>query len=113
MEFWQIALIAVAVLLLIIGIILIIVLKKGKNKIVVDEAYIAHLVDTLGAKENISSYRVDNARVKFELKDLSKANLEELHKLSPKGVFVTNNTIKTLLKYDSSIIIKMLDKTLN
>jgi hypothetical protein len=32
--------------------------------------------------------------------------------ISKNGVFVTGNNVKTLFKYDSEVVIKMLDKSL-
>ena len=43
------------------------------------------LISSLGAKENIISYSVENSRVKFELLDVSKANLDSLKELSSKA----------------------------
>ena len=85
-------------------------MKKGHVK--VDEEFMATLFTALGGCENICKYSVDNSRVKFELVNLNLANLETLKELSPKGVFVTGNNIKTLFKYESFLIVKMLDKKL-
>ena len=84
--------------------------KSKKDHVKVDEEFINTLFDYLGGQDNIVKYSVDNSRVKFEVKDLKLANLDGLKKLSPKGVFITNNNIKTLFKYESHLIIKMLDK---
>lgn len=101
------AVIAIVVVAIVIGI-----LKGKKGKIKVDEEFMEQLFQALGGKDNIKGYSVENARVKFELLDLKVADLDSLKTLSPKGVFVTNNHVKTLFKYESQIIVKMLDKML-
>lgn len=112
MKTWQIILIVVGILLLLSVLIFIIIKNKKKGKVKIDTEFINSLLNYLGGKENIKGYSIDNARVKFELNDISKASLDDLHALSPKGVFVTNNNVKTLFKYESKEIIQMLNKTL-
>lgn len=85
---------------------------KNKGHVKVDEEFICTLIDSLGGKDNIKSYCVDNSRVKFELVNLTFAKLDTIKELSPKGVFITGNNIKTLFKYESFLIVKMLDKKL-
>lgn len=109
---WLIPLVCVLAAIFLLILIISIVKASRKKGIKVDEEFIKDLLNTLGGKENILKYTVDNARVKFELQDLTKADLTHLHELSPKGVFVTGNSVKTLFKYEASTIIKMLDKTL-
>lgn len=101
-----------AFLVLLIAIIVILLIKKRHKGIKVDDVFINELLTILGGKENIEAYSVDNARVKFVLNDLNKADLKSLHNLSPKGVFVSGKNVKTLFKYESNMIVKMLDKTL-
>lgn len=83
---------------------------KNKGHVKVDEEFMTTLIESLGGKDNIKSYCVDNSRVKFELLDLTLAKLDTIKELSPKGVFITGNNIKTLFKYESFLIVKMLDK---
>lgn len=100
------------VVIVIAAVVIILCTKKGKKKIVVDEELISNMISYLGGKENIKSYSKENARVKFEVNELDKVNLESLKTISIKGVFVTGNNVKTLFKYDSELIVKMLDKIL-
>ena len=86
------------------AIFLVIKAKKGGSKIKIDAEFIDNLVDILGGKENILSVTNDNGRIKFELSDLDKANLQGLKDLSQSGVFVTNNTVKTLFPHDAKTI---------
>jgi phosphotransferase system IIB component len=101
-----------AVAILISLITCIILTKRNKGKVVVDEELIENLISFLGGKENIKSYNKDNGRVKFEIYDLSLVNLDNMKSISKNGVFVTGNNVKTLFKYDSEVVIKMLDKSL-
>ncbi len=104
--------IVILVAIIVAGIFILVCTKKGKNKIVVDEELINSMVSYLGGKENIKNYSKENARVKFEVLNLESVNLDSLKTISEKGVFVTGNNVKTLFKYDSDLIIKMLDKIL-
>lgn len=74
------------------------------------ESFMSTMLLALGGIENIKDYSVENARVKFELNDVNLAKLDTLKELSPKGVFITNNCVKTLFKYESSDIVKNLSK---
>lgn len=104
--------VAILVAVLIAGIIVLFCTKKSKNKIVVDETLINNMITFLGGKDNIKSYSKENARVKFLVNSVDSVDLESLKTISEKGVFITGNNIKTLFKYDSELIIKMLDKIL-
>ncbi len=97
-------------LVAIIVLALVLILKNKSKGIKIDEEFMNQLISSLGAKENIISYSVENSRVKFELLDVSKANLDSLKELSSKGVFVTNNTVKTLFKYESKQIVANLNR---
>ena len=78
--------------------------KKGNKKIKIDAEFINNLVTVLGGKENVLSVTNENGRIKFELSDLELANLQGLKDLSQNGVFVTNNTVKTLFPHDAKTI---------
>ena len=97
-------------LVAIIVLALVLILKNKSKGIKIDEEFMNQLISSLGAKENIISYSVENSRVKFELLDVCKANLDSLKELSSKGVFVTNNTVKTLFKYESKQIVANLNR---
>jgi phosphotransferase system IIB component len=88
----------------IIGIVL--VLKKKPKRIKVDEEFVNNIFLLLGGKENINEITVDNARLKFNIKDIDIVDLNGLKAISNQGVFITGNNIKTLFKYDSETIKK-------
>jgi len=104
--------IVLGIVVVVAGLIVLLLTRKGKNKVVVDEQLVNNMISFLGGKENISSYQQEAGRVKFEVIDLAKVDLESLKTISTKGVFITGNNVKTLFKYDSNVVIKMLDKTL-
>jgi len=97
-----------------LAILVVILLKKNKGrvKVKVDDELIFNLINYLGGSDNISSYNNDGSRVKFELKDLDKANLDELKTISSGGVFVTGNFVKVPFAYASEDVIKILNKVL-
>lgn len=100
-----ISLIVIAVALIVICILLIFVFGKKKNpKIKIDDAFIDNLISLYGGKENIKDINIDNARLKVLVSDLDLVNLDGLKANSEAGVFVTGSTIKTLFKYDSSLV---------
>ena len=82
--------------------------KKPKLKI--DEDYIYDLVNMFGGKENISSIDVDGNKLKVDVINLESCNLEGIKQKANSGVFVVNNTIKTLFMYDSETLRKELNK---
>ncbi len=85
-------------------------MKKSKTSNVIDENFIEDIILKLGLKENIKNVNIDNSRLKIDVIDIKKVNLEELHKMSSKGVFVTNKSIKLLFEYDSEKIKQYIDK---
>ncbi len=100
------------IIALVLIIVIISIIKRNKNRIKVDDSFIDNLILILGGIDNINMCEVENMRVKFKLADLNKADLKQLHQLSPKGVFVTGDVVKALFSYDSETIIKMLNKKL-
>ncbi len=89
---------------IIVTIILLAIKNKGPKKIKIDAEFINNLVNVLGGKSNVLSVTNENGRIKFELEDLELAKLEDLKALSNSGVFVTNNTVKTLFPHDAKTI---------
>ena len=101
-----------ALIIILISLVLLYLLKFKSKGIKIDEEFMNQLITSLGGKENIKNYSVENSRVKFELIDLEKANLDGIKALSTKGVFVTNNNVKTLFKYESKQIVLNLNRIL-
>lgn len=97
---------AAVVVAIIIVLLIVLLLKKNKGpkKIKVDTEFINTLVNVLGGKANVLNVTNENGRIKFQLEDLELAKLEELKALSQSGVFVTNNTVKTLFPHDAKTI---------
>ena len=105
----------VGVLLLLILIIIIVkAIKKHKlhkkPKLKIDEDYIIDLISLFGGKENINSIDVDGNKLKVDVIDLNNVNLDGVKQKANSGVFVINNTIKTLFMYDSEVLRKELNK---
>lgn len=105
-----IIIIVAAVIAILALAIIIFKLTHYKHGIKIDESFMSTMLLALGGIENIKDYSAENARVKFELNDVNLAKLDTLKELSPKGVFITNNCVKTLFKYESSDIVKNLSK---
>ena len=82
--------------------------KKPKLKI--DEAYIIELINLFGSKDNIKSIDVDGNKLKVDVINLDDVNLDGIKEKANSGVFVVNNTIKTLFMYDSETLRKELNK---
>ena len=103
----------VAAMVLLAIIVLIVSSKKKKNKkkgfINVNEEFVDKLIGYYGGIENIKDVTVDNARLKIEVVDLEKVDLESIRDNSNGGLFVKFNTIKTLYKLDSAAIKHLID----
>ena len=103
-----------SILAIIICIISIKLVKKHKlhkkPKLKIDENYIVELISMFGGKENIDSIDVDGNKLKVDVKVLDNVNLEGIKTKANSGVFVINNTIKTLFMYDSETLRKELNK---
>ena len=118
MEFVKDNIIWLSIVLALIVLILIIVLIKviktiklhKKPKLKIDENYIKELIELFGGKDNIDSIDVDGNKLKVESKNLDLVNLEGIKEKANSGVFVVNNTIKTLFMYDSEALRKELNK---
>lgn len=86
-------------------------IRKPHYKI--DENFIDSIILSLGGKENISKVSVINTRVSFDCVSLEKVDLEKLKAISLKGVFVTDNHVKTLFSYDSLKIVKEIERKIH
>ena len=84
--------------------------KKVSERVNVDEAFMATLLEGLGSLANIESVSIDNGRIKFRIKDLDNINAEQLKEISTSGVFITGSNVKLLFKYDSNTILEELIK---
>ena len=106
--------IVAAVILLVIIIIVVRVIKKHnlhkKPKLKIDEAYIIDLINLFGTKTNIKSIDVDGNKLKVDVINLDNVDLDGIKQKANSGVFVVNNTIKTLFMYDSETLRKELNK---
>lgn len=102
-------LVAVALIVLLIGV------KSSKKKsnekgfIKVDQDFVNKLIGYYGGIENILNVAVENARLTIEVKNLQLVDLESIRANSNGGVFVKYNTIKTLYKMDSAAIKHMIE----
>lgn len=102
-------LVAVALIVLLIGV------KSSKKKsnekgfIKVDQDFVNKLIGYYGGIENILNVTVENARLTIEVKNLQLVDLESIRANSNGGVFVKYNTIKTLYKMDSAAIKHMIE----
>lgn len=95
--------------IIILALIFLLIKFKGKNKqpkIKIDEEFMNNIIQFYGDKDNIANVSTDNGRLKVEVKDLDKVDLNNLKSLSTNGVFVTGNIIKTLFRHDSDVIMK-------
>ena len=103
-----------SVLAIIICIISIKLIKKHKlhkkPKLKIDEEYVAELINLFGTKDNIKTIDVDGNKLKVEVIDLESVSLDGIKEKANSGVFVVNNTIKTLFMYDSETLRKELNK---
>lgn len=105
-----ILIIVISVTLILALVFILFKMTHKERKVKIDDNFMTTMLNSLGGIDNIKSYSVENARVKFELVNVSLANLDALKELSTKGVFVSNNSVKTLFKYESSDIVKNLSK---
>lgn len=95
----------------IIGVVLLVILlaviKANKKDASMD---LNKLVEYLGGKENIIKTEVEMSRFKVTLKDVSKANKEEIQKLGAKGIVEIDNQLKIILDKDSKQLKKYIDE---
>ena len=103
-----------ALIVLILLVIIIKLIKKHKlhkkPKLKIDENYIIELISLFGGKENIDTIDVDGNKLKVNVKEVDNVDLEGIKQKANSGVFVVNNTIKTLFMYDSETLRKELNK---
>lgn len=90
-----------AALILVVLLIFILKRKKKTPKILIDQNYVENLINLLGKKDNINTIEVDGNKLKVDVIDLNKADLNGIKEIASSGVFVTGNVIKTLFMYDS------------
>lgn len=84
--------------------------KHKKPKLKIDEDYITDLINLFGGSDNINTIDVDGNKLKVDVIDLNNCNLDGIKQKANSGVFVVNNTIKTLFMYDSETLRKELNK---
>ena len=96
---------------IIIGVVLLVILlaviKANRKDASMD---LNKLVEYLGGKENIIKTEVEMSRFKVTLKDVSKANKEEIQKLGAKGIVEIDNQLKIILDKDSKQLKKYIDE---
>ena len=96
---------------IIIGVVLLVILlaviKANKKDASMD---LNKLVEYLGGKENIIKTEVEMSRFKVTLKDVSKANKEEIQKLGAKGIVEIDNQLKIILDKDTKELKKYIDE---
>ena len=107
-----IASIASAVLMIALFLLIVFLGKRKEKRPKIDENFINNIIVLYGNKENISKVSTDNGRLKIEVNDLEKVELEKLKEISTNGVFVTGSVVKTLFREDSELIKKELEKRL-
>ena len=96
---------------LVIGVVLIVILlailKATKKDAGLD---FNKLVELLGGKDNIISTETNMSRFKVTLKDVSKANKEEIQQLGAKGIVEIDNQLKIILGSESKQLKKYIDE---
>ncbi|MCL2522673.1 MAG: hypothetical protein FWE36_07450 [Erysipelotrichales bacterium] len=77
--------------------------KKKVDKIKVDQEYLDQLITTFG-KENIKEVSLEGSRLIVTVNQIEIVDLPMLKSLSSGGVFIKENTLKLLFKYQSALL---------
>jgi len=102
-NYW-ILLVALAVIILLLLFIFFIKRpKKKENKIQVDQEYLDELIKVFN-KENIRDVSLEGARLVVTVEKIEIVDLPQLKSLSSGGVFIKENTLKLLFKYQSELL---------
>ena len=95
------------IVIVVILIILLAVLKAGKHDVHLE---LNKLVEYLGGKDNIVETEYNLSRFMVTLKDVSKANKEEIQKLGAKGIVEIDNQLKIILGNEYKHLKKYIDE---
>ncbi len=95
------------IIILVILIIVLIAIFKSINKDV--HLKVNKLVEYLGGIDNIVDKQLNLSRFVVTLKDVSKANKEEIQKLGAKGIVEIDNQLKIILGSNSRQLKKYID----
>lgn len=95
------------IIVIVIAIIIFLVLvRSGKKDYKIN---VNKLIDFLGGRDNIVSYRYTLSRFIVELKDMSLVNKEGIMKIGAKGILENGNQLKIILGTDSKELKKYID----
>lgn len=94
------------IIIIVLLIILLAILKATKKDANLD---FNKLVELLGGKDNIIDTEINLSRFKVTLKDINKANKEEIQKLGAKGIVEIDNQLKIILGPESKQLKKYID----
>lgn len=86
--------------------------KKKVNKPIIDQISIDSIIINLGGIKNIDSASIEGARVSIRVKSVRQCHLDEIKAKGALGIFVTGTTIKMMLPYDSTILVKEINNQL-
>ncbi len=71
--------------------------KQQKTTVIVNDEVVEKFLNLLGGKDNIISVSYEYSRLKVELKDVKKLNLEEIKELGARGAFVAGNKLQAVI----------------
>ena len=96
---------------IIIGVVLVIILLAILKSMKKDaHLEVNKLVDYLGGMDNIVDSQVNLSRFIVTLRDISKANKEEIQKLGAKGIVEIDNQLKIILVSNSKTLKRYIDE---
>lgn len=71
--------------------------KQRKVKVNVNNEVVEAFLNSLGGKENIVSLTYEHSRLKVELQDINRVNLDSIKNLGASGVFVAGNRLQAVI----------------
>ncbi|HEY8364855.1 MAG TPA: PTS transporter subunit EIIB [Haloplasmataceae bacterium] len=86
--------------------------KQQKVKVNVNEEIVQSFLDSLGGKDNILSLSYAYSRLKVELNDISKVNLDNIKSLGASGVFVAGNKLQAIIGSNAAELEKAIQNCL-
>lgn len=107
-NFWWL-LILLVLIIVVIALIRLLNYQKVTEKLPVEDETINDFIDCYGGIKNINKAELEGSRLKVNLNDINKANIDKFKDLGATGIFISGNNIKMVLPYDMSKLIQKIN----
>ena len=111
-NFWWL-LIIIVLIIVVVAIVRLLNTEKDTQKPTIEDEKINEFIISYGGIKNINKAEIEGSRLKINLKDVSKANIDKFKDLGATGIFISGNNIKMVLPYDMEKLVVKVNNDIN